>query len=57
MSLHGARDILYQSSNWVTDDCPVAMRDGHDFPWLIDERVPSIAAVVDDIVECLENTV
>jgi hypothetical protein len=22
--------ILYQSSDWVTDCCPVALRDGHD---------------------------
>jgi hypothetical protein len=35
----------------VTCACPIAARDGHDFPRLIDERVPSVAAVIDDIVE------
>src|SRR5262245_48657409 len=29
----------------------------HDFPRLIDERVPGVAAVIDDIVEGLENSV
>ncbi len=36
---------------------PIAARDGHDFPRLIDERVPSVAAVVDDIVEGFENPI
>src|SRR5260370_17080712 len=31
--------------------------DGHDFSRLIDEGVPSVAAVIDDIVEGLENSV
>ena len=30
--------------------CPSAKTDGHDAPRLIDERVPSEAAVIDDIV-------
>ena len=41
----------------MTDCCPVAPRDGHDLPGLIDECVPSVAAVVDDIVEGFENSV
>src|SRR5437660_2765434 len=41
----------------VTCGCPIAAGDGHDFPRLIDERVPSVAAVIDDIVEGLENSV
>src|SRR6516162_1700543 len=48
---------LYQSSDWVTCGCPIAAGDGHDFPRLIDERVPSVAAVIDDIVEGFENSV
>jgi hypothetical protein len=32
-------------------------RDGHDLPRLVDECVPSVAAVVDDIVEGFENSV
>src|SRR5258708_39910066 len=36
---------------------PIAAGDGHDFPRLIDERVPSVAAVIDDIVEGFENSV
>src|SRR6516225_3990444 len=35
----------------MTYDCPVAACDGHDFPRLIDKRVPAVAAVVDDVVE------
>jgi len=48
---------LYQSSNWVTDNCPVATRDRHDFPGLVNQRVPGMAAVVDDIVEGFEDAV
>src|SRR5579863_10626158 len=33
------------------------MCDGHDLPGLIDERVPGVAAVVDDIVEGFEDPV
>ena len=33
------------------------MCDGHDLPRLIDEGVPGIAAVIDDIVEGFEDTV
>jgi hypothetical protein len=31
--------------------------DGHDFPWLIDEGVPGVAAVIDDVVEGFEDAV
>jgi hypothetical protein len=31
--------------------------DGHDFPGLIDERVPGVAAVVDDFLEGFEDAV
>jgi hypothetical protein len=41
----------------VTYGCPIATRDGHDFPWLLDERVPGVAAVIDDVVEGFENPV
>src|SRR6516225_1958883 len=41
----------------VTCSCPIAAGDGHDFPRLIDERVPSVAAVIDDIVEGFKNSV
>jgi hypothetical protein len=34
-----------------------AARDGHDFPWPIDEPVPGIAAVIEDVVEGFENSV
>ena len=50
-------EYLYQSSNWVTDNCPVSTRDRHDFPGLVNQRVPGIAAVVDDIVEGFEDAV
>jgi hypothetical protein len=39
----------------VTDDCPIAASDGHDFPRLVDQRVPGEAAVIDDIVEGFEE--
>ena len=35
--------------------CPVASRDGHDLPGLVGECVPSVAAVVDDIIEGFEE--
>jgi hypothetical protein len=35
----------------VTGDYPIAAGDGHDFPRLIDERIPDVAAVIDDFVE------
>ncbi len=41
----------------MTDDGPVATCDGHDFPGLIDEGVPGIATVINDIVEGLEDSV
>jgi hypothetical protein len=41
----------------VTDCCPVALRDGHNLPGLVDECVPTVAAVVDDIVEGFEDAV
>ena len=33
------------------------MTDGHDVPWLIDEVVPLLAAVIDDVVVGCENPV
>ena len=41
----------------MTDDGPVAACDGHDFPGLIDEGVPGVAAVIDDVVEGFEDSV
>ena len=41
----------------MTDACPIAAGDGHDFPGLSDEGVPGIAAVIDDIVEGFEDSV
>ena len=41
----------------MTCSCPIAARDGHDFPRLIDERVPGVAAVIDYVVEGFENSV
>jgi hypothetical protein len=34
----------------VTCGCPIAAGDGHDFPRLIDEHVPGVTAVIDDII-------
>jgi hypothetical protein len=36
---------------------PIAARDGHDLPGLIEERVPGVTAMVDDIVEGFEDPV
>src|SRR5262249_31860772 len=41
----------------MTCGCPIAAGDGHDFPRLIDEGVPGVAAVIDDVVEGFENSV
>src|SRR6266704_6304138 len=50
-------DVLYQPSQRVTDDRPIAVSDGHDLPGLIDEGVPGVAAVIDDVVEGFEDAV
>jgi len=36
---------------------PITQSDRHDTPWLIDEAVPSVAAVIDDIVVRAEDPV
>ena len=36
---------------------PIAQSDGHDAPWLVDELVPSVAAVVYDVVIRFEDAV
>ena len=36
---------------------PVAQADGHDAPWLIDELVPRVTAVVEDVVVRFEDAV
>lgn len=36
---------------------PIAHSDGHDLPRLIDESVPSAAALIDDVVVVLEDAV
>jgi hypothetical protein len=36
---------------------PLAQSDGHDAPGLIDELVPSVAAMVDEIVVGFEEAV
>src|SRR3954470_19048088 len=41
----------------MTCCCPIAAGDGHDFPRLVEERVPGVAAVVDDVVEGFEDAV
>src|ERR1700681_4221835 len=41
----------------MTGDRPIAASNGHDFPGLVDECIPGEAAMVDDIVEGLEDTV
>ncbi len=37
--------------------CPFAPTNGHDVPWLIDELVPCLAAMVDDVVVGGEDAV
>ena len=41
----------------MTDDSPVAACDGNYFPGLIDQGVPSVATVIDDVVEGFEDSV
>jgi hypothetical protein len=36
---------------------PLAHSDGHDAPWLVDEFVPGVTAVVDDVVVGFEDAV
>src|SRR5258708_3721448 len=49
--------LLYQSSQQLTHGCPFALSNGHDLPGLVDQGIPGIAAVVDDIVEGFEDAV
>src|SRR5579862_1009024 len=37
--------------------CPIAQSDGHDAPRLVDELVPSIAAVIDDVALGAEDAI
>jgi hypothetical protein len=37
--------------------CPLAQSDGHDPPRLVDELVPCLAAVIDEVVIGFEDTV
>ena len=37
--------------------CPFAQSNGHDAPGLIDELVPSLAAVIDEIIVGFEDAV
>jgi hypothetical protein len=37
--------------------CPLAQSDGHDAPGLIDELVPGVAAVVDEVIVGLEDAI
>ena len=41
----------------MTDGRPVALCDGHDLPRLVDESIPGVAAVVDNVVEGFENPI
>ena len=41
----------------MTDDGPIAVGDGHDFPGLVDQGVPGVTTVIDDIVERFKDTV
>ena len=41
----------------MTDCGPVALRDGHDLPRLVDEGVPGVATVIDDVVERFEDSI
>ncbi len=41
----------------MTGGRPIAAGDGHNFPRLLDERVPGEAAVIDDVVEGFEDPV
>src|SRR5215831_9047228 len=51
------KSTFSRMANTTTDCWPVAPRDGHNLPGLVDECVASVAAVVDDIVEGFENPV
>jgi hypothetical protein len=37
--------------------CPLAQSDGHDAPWLVDELVPCLTAVIDEIVIGFEDAI
>ena len=37
--------------------CPLAQSDGHNFPRSVDKGIPSVTAVIDDIVVGFEDAV
>ncbi len=37
--------------------CPVTQSDGHNFPGLVDQAVPCVAAVIDDDVVASEHAI
>ena len=41
----------------MTGECPIAAGNGHYFPGLIEEGIPGVAAVIDDVVEGSEDAV
>src|SRR6516162_2116344 len=50
-------DLLYRFLAIAVLLAVNAARNGHDFPRLIDKRVPGVAAVIDDVVEGFESSV
>jgi hypothetical protein len=46
-----------RSSECLTDECRLAICDGHDLPGLIGDPVPGVAAKVDGVIEACEDAV
>ena len=53
----GHESALYTVSHYPSPMGPLPSSDGHDLPRLVDELVPGIAAVIEDILVGLEDPV
>ena len=51
------REELYQPSNCLTDDCPIARRDGGDSPGLVEELLPGFLTGIEKVGIALEDAV
>jgi hypothetical protein len=55
IKVHGRADNT--KTLWSGPIRPITQADGHEFPWPIDELVPGVAAVIDDIVVGFEDPI
>ncbi len=57
MTPKGESAMTYTQTHGSEPVCPIAQSEGHDFPGLIDEFVPGVAAMVDNVLVGFEDPV